>query len=217
MEPLAGAMIYDLSTKKETRITNSQSAVVPDIYSNRIVWEDNRNGNSDIYMYDLSTKKETQITSNISNSQSPAIYDNNIVWDDDRSGNNNIYAYDLITHQQIHTMSKSDKYAPAIYGNKVMWSNYQIQYKPEIYEGTISYLPVAAFTASPTSGVHPLNVQFTDKSTDAYYWYWKLGDGSTSTVQNPVHKYTQAGKYIVSLKVTNAAGSNAKTMSINVK
>ena len=83
--------------------------------------------------------------------------------------------------------------------------------------GTISFLPVAAFTASPIAGKHPLNVQFIDKSTDVYYWSWNFGDKTTSTLPSPIHKYTKAGKYTVSLKVKNEAGSNTKTMSITVK
>jgi beta propeller repeat protein len=38
--------MYDLSTNKETRITNSGLAGRPDIYENRIVWQDRCNGNS---------------------------------------------------------------------------------------------------------------------------------------------------------------------------
>jgi PKD repeat protein len=80
--------------------------------------------------------------------------------------------------------------------------------------------PVAAFFASPTTGKHPLNVKFTDKSTGApTSWYWSFGDKSTSTAQNPTHKYTKAGKYTVSLTVKNAAGSSTvkKTSYITVK
>ena len=77
--------------------------------------------------------------------------------------------------------------------------------------GTLSYLPVAAFTASPTSGKAPLKVQFKDKSTDAYYWYWNFGDKTTSTLQSPLHQYKKAGKYTVTLTVKNAAGTNTKT------
>ena len=127
------------------------------------------------------------------------------------------YAYDLITKQQIHTLYKSDQYELAIYGNNVVWIDYRSG-KPDVYMGTISFLPVAAFTTSPTTGTHPLSVKFTDKSTDAYYWSWNFGDKTTSTLQNPpVHKYTNAGKYTVTLTVKNAAGSNTKTMSITVK
>ena len=77
---------------------------------------------------------------------------------------------------------------------------------------------VAAFTASSTSGKHPLNVKFTDKSTGSpTSWSWNFGDKSTSTVRSPTHKYTKAGKYTVKLTIKNAAGSNAKTMTITVK
>jgi len=79
--------------------------------------------------------------------------------------------------------------------------------------------PVAAFSASPTSGKAPLTVTFTDKSTGTpTKWKWSFGDGTTSTQKNPKHKYSKAGKYTVTLTVTNAAGSNTikKTNYIKV-
>jgi beta propeller repeat protein len=216
--PLDGVDIYmyDPSTFLGTPISTSGKAESPAIYGNKIVWQDKRNGNWNIYMYDLSTKKETQITTSSADSVNPVIYGNNLVWDDNRSGNWNIYALDLVTHQQIHTTDKSDQTMPAIYANKIVWTDYR-NGNPDIYMGTISYLPVAAFTVSPTTGTHPLTVTFTDKSTDVYYWNWNFGDKTTSTLQSPVHKYTKAGKYTVTLTVKNAAGSNTKTMSITVK
>jgi PKD repeat protein len=71
-------------------------------------------------------------------------------------------------------------------------------------------IPVAAFSVSPTSGVAPLNVAFTDKSTNSpTAWNWSFGDGApNSTEKNPAHTYAKAGKYTVSLTVSNAAGSN---------
>lgn len=79
---------------------------------------------------------------------------------------------------------------------------------------------VADFSASTTKGKAPLTVKFIDKSTGSpSSWSWNFGDKSTSTAQNPVHKYTKAGKYTVSLTVKNAAGSDAveKTSCISVK
>jgi PKD repeat protein len=79
--------------------------------------------------------------------------------------------------------------------------------------------PVAAFTASPTSGNVPLNVIFTDKSTGTpTAWKWTFGDGTNSTVQNPTHKYSKSGIYTVALTASNAGGSNTVTKSkyINV-
>ena len=50
-------------------------------------------------------------------------------------------------------------------------------------------LAVAEFTAEPTSGISPLEVQFTDLSTDAIKWLWDFGDGTTSEEQHPVHVF----------------------------
>jgi PKD repeat protein len=78
--------------------------------------------------------------------------------------------------------------------------------------------PVAAFSASPTSGKAPLKVQFTDKSTGTpTSWNWSFGDGKTSTAKNPAYTYSKVGTYTVSLTVKNAAGSNTKTTSGYVK
>jgi len=86
--------MYDLSTGKETQITNNPSSHGnPAIYGDRIVWEDWRNGNSDIYMKDLSTGLETQITCNQSYQSYPSIYGDRIVWFDSR---NNIATLDPV-------------------------------------------------------------------------------------------------------------------------
>ncbi|WP_141241773.1 PKD domain-containing protein, partial [Methanosarcina spelaei] len=55
---------------------------------------------------------------------------------------------------------------------------------------------VANFTSSVTSGKLPLTVTFTDTSTGTpTKWKWSFGDGTTSTQQNPIHKYSKAGTY----------------------
>jgi hypothetical protein len=42
-------------------------------------------------------------------------------------------------------------------------------------------------------------------------WLWNFGDGSTSTVQNPIHTYTVAGTYTVSLTVGDGTITNTET------
>jgi PGF-pre-PGF domain-containing protein len=78
-------------------------------------------------------------------------------------------------------------------------------------------VPVAAFSMSPNSGKAPLNVAFTDKSTDATSWTWSFGDGSTSTEKNPKHTYSEAGNFNVVLTVNNEKGSNSKTQKVIVQ
>jgi PKD repeat protein len=72
--------------------------------------------------------------------------------------------------------------------------------------------PVANFSATPLSGVAPLQVAFSDSSTNApTSWAWNFGDGTTSSAQDPTHTYTSAGTYTVSLTATNGAGSDDET------
>ena len=70
--------------------------------------------------------------------------------------------------------------------------------------------PVAAFTFEATD----LSVDFTDASTDdgtIASWSWDLGDGNTSTDQNPTHVYAAAGTYTVELTVTDDGGLTGTT------
>ena len=84
---------------------------------------------------------------------------------------------------------------------------------PACCSGTMS-APVANFTASPTNGVAPLNVTFTDTSTGApASWAWDFGDSNTSTLQNPSHSYA-AGTYTAMLIASNAGGSSTNTRVI---
>jgi PKD repeat protein len=74
----------------------------------------------------------------------------------------------------------------------------------------------AQFTASPIAGRAPLEVRFTDRSTGAEAWSWDFGDGSSTTEQNPVHVYTSAGTYKVTLSVSGADGSDTASVTVMV-
>ena len=77
---------------------------------------------------------------------------------------------------------------------------------------SLPIIPVADFSANPTSGTVPLAVQFTDTSTNAPTgWNWSFGDGNYSTLQSPAHTYTSAGTFTVSLTASNAAGNSIAT------
>lgn len=63
-------------------------------------------------------------------------------------------------------------------------------------------------------------VAFTDESYgEIDSWHWDFGDGQTSTEQNPLHQYAEAGKYLVVLWVEGPAGKSrmAKLWDVAVK
>jgi len=74
--------------------------------------------------------------------------------------------------------------------------------------------PVAEFVGTPTSGVAPLVVAFTNQSTGAVTSHaWSFGDGDTSTLASPSHTYNAAGTYTVALTETGPGGANTRTRS----
>jgi gliding motility-associated-like protein len=60
----------------------------------------------------------------------------------------------------------------------------------------------AAFTADPSSGVSPLNVNFTNQSIGALAYTWDLGNGNTSSALSPSQLYTGSFTYTVMLIAT---------------
>lgn len=83
--------------------------------------------------------------------------------------------------------------------------------------------PVAGFNTnpSPATGPAPLNVQFTDTSTDADGTIasrsWNFGNGQTSTATNPSTTYNTPGVYTVTLTVQDNSGlQDVETRSVTV-
>jgi Flp pilus assembly protein TadG len=81
-------------------------------------------------------------------------------------------------------------------------------------------LPIAAFAANPTSGTKNVTFHFTNSSETfgcpVTGYSWNFGDGSTSTLLSPSHKYSPVtvngqydSYYNVSLTVTSSGGSNS--------
>jgi nitrous oxidase accessory protein NosD len=77
--------------------------------------------------------------------------------------------------------------------------------------------PVASFKMSKSSGKAPLTVKFTDTSKGVNMTEkWSFGDGATSTLKNPSHKYKKIGKFKVTLTETNKVGSSSKSQLVKV-
>jgi PKD repeat protein len=70
--------------------------------------------------------------------------------------------------------------------------------------------PSANFTGTPTNGVIPLTVKFTDSSIgNITNWYWSFGDGGSTNIptKNVSHTYATAGNYTVTEIVSSPTGS----------
>ena len=77
--------------------------------------------------------------------------------------------------------------------------------------------PVAGFTGTPTSGLAPLQVVFSDASSGSVTnWLWNFGDGNSitnNTNGNVTNTYAAAGNYTVTLTVNGAGGANTDTQT----
>jgi PKD repeat protein len=111
----------------------------------------------------------------------------------------------------VHTYASPGTYTVRLVASNGAGSNSETK----VYYITINAAfqpPGASFT-----GFHPVNsqemtVQFIDRSSGPpTSWSWDFGDGGTSNLQNPVHTYSNPGTYIVTLTVSNSAGSSETT------
>jgi gliding motility-associated-like protein len=73
-------------------------------------------------------------------------------------------------------------------------------------------IPLAHFTISPEiTDIYDREITFTDESIFASVWSWNLGDGTYSTLANPIHEYPDSGNYLVTLFIENIYGCKDTT------
>jgi PKD repeat protein len=72
-------------------------------------------------------------------------------------------------------------------------------------------VPIADFSAAPTTGTAPLTVQFRDLSRGLITGRsWDFGEGAAETRANPTYTYNQPGTYTVRLNVDGINGSDTE-------
>lgn len=77
--------------------------------------------------------------------------------------------------------------------------------------------PIASFAASKTSAEVGEDIVFTNQSTHATTFVWDFDDGTTSTMENPTHAFSESGTYTVELTAKGAGGTHSATETISVE
>jgi gliding motility-associated-like protein len=78
----------------------------------------------------------------------------------------------------------------------------------------LSTKPTALFTATPLDSCALQPIMFSDNSLGTINgWFWSFGDGGTSSLQNPVHNYSDTGYFSVMLIVSNLACKDTLTLN----
>jgi PKD repeat protein len=113
----------------------------------------------------------------------------------------------------VHTYTTIGTYTVTLIAKNFYGSN-TVTENSYITASKAAAVPVVSFVTNITSGNGPLSVQFLDSSTNSpSSWVWSFGDGGTATSNDPIHTYTSAGQYTVTLTSTNSAGSNTTSMN----
>lgn len=102
-----------------------------------------------------------------------------------------------------------------MYGN----ANYSLPFKLMPLEPEFKKAIEAKWTFN-TVDMKRRMVAFIDQSEgEIKSWNWDFGDGTTSSEQNPVHQYKEAGKYIVVLNIEGPKGKSrmSKVWDVAVK
>jgi YVTN family beta-propeller protein len=113
------------------------------------------------------------------------------------SNSNTVSVIDADANKVVATVDKFIGYYPIAFGQFIS----PLPAQP--------VLPVANLSRNITSGYAPISIQFIDFSKNSAEWNWDFGDGNNSTDQNPVHTYSTAGSYNITLKAINENGTDS--------
>lgn len=115
--------LYDMDSKIETKISNTQgNHQDPVISNNKVLWINLVNGKRQVWMYDISSSSLQRISSEDAQAFG-LVFDGQIAaWMDSRDGNFNVYMADAAAgvEKQV-TYGLNDEVDPLISGGKIAW------------------------------------------------------------------------------------------------
>lgn len=94
-------------------------------------------------------------------------------------------------------------------------NEFSIKFTTDAPEFIEPQIPIADFSVERTYGIAPFEVNFTNLTSPPYFYNeftWEFNDGSTiQTELHPVHTFTDAGDYDITLLAENTLGSDQIT------
>jgi len=76
--------------------------------------------------------------------------------------------------------------------------------------------PLSKFAMIEANRVAPVDVKFTNSSTNAESYKWDFGDGNISTEKDPTHRYLLSGNYTVTLTAIKGGKLIASSQEIKI-
>jgi beta propeller repeat protein len=175
-----------------TRLTtDADDQTWADVDGDLVVYQDDRNGNFDIYLYNLSNGTETRLTTNTADQTRPRIHGDRVVYMDDRGTYTAIYHYHLTTgiKRSIYTSSYADQIFPDVYGDYVVWLDgrygeweiryfdFNTGYSRVMRSHSSSYTYHRPFSGPVIDGdmvVYPEHYSRSYTTYDAHYYYLRV-------------------------------------------
>ena len=77
--------------------------------------------------------------------------------------------------------------------------------------------PVASISADKTEVAEDESVMFTNTTTNGVTYNWDFGDGTSSTIKEPVKSWSTAGTYTVTMTASSKNGKKTDEATISIK